>query len=123
MLVSSKICERMFGQTDVLLAAHQLTELPGIFTEPGYGEVEYFHLVFDRHEVIYAEGAPTESFFPGPEAIKSMPRAARTLCHFPAAEKLDRRAATGVSDPSGQIATQARGAPPQTQPTAALNMT
>jgi len=77
MLVSSKICERMFGQTDVLLAAHQLTELPGIFTEPGYGEVEYFHLVFDRHEVIYAEGAPTESFFPGPEAIKSMPRAAR----------------------------------------------
>ncbi|GAB5431165.1 MAG: hypothetical protein EpisKO_05350 [Epibacterium sp.] len=85
MLVSSKICERMFGQTDVLLAAHQLTVLPGIFEDNTQEDVEYFHLVFDRHEVIFAEGAPTESFFPGPEAIKAMPAEARAeiLAIFP----------------------------------------
>lgn len=77
MLVSSKICERMFGQRDVLIAAIKLTELPGIFVEPAHEDVEYFHLLFDNHEVIFAEGAPTESFFAGPEALKLMSPEAR----------------------------------------------
>jgi len=41
------------------------------------GTVEYFHLMCDRHQVILAEGAPAESFFPGPEAWKSLPPEAR----------------------------------------------
>lgn len=77
MLVSSKICARMFGTPDVLVAAVRLTELPGIFIEPVGKDVEYFHLLFDRHEVIFAEGAPTETFFTGPEALKSMSPEAR----------------------------------------------
>ena len=72
MLVSSNVCERMFGQPEALVAAIRLTELPGVFVETGHGDVEYFHLLFDWHEVIFAEGAPTESFFTGPEALKSM---------------------------------------------------
>ena len=36
------------------------------------GGVTYFHIVFDDHQVIYAEGAPTESFYFGVEAIKGM---------------------------------------------------
>ena len=35
-------------------------------------QVDYFHLLFESHEIIYAEGAPTESLFTGPEAMKSM---------------------------------------------------
>lgn len=34
--------------------------------------VTYIHLLFDRHQLIYAEGAPTESFYPGPIALKSL---------------------------------------------------
>jgi hypothetical protein len=41
--------------------------------EKPVGDIEYFHLLFDEHEVIFADGAPTESFFLGEEALKSLP--------------------------------------------------
>ncbi|MBQ4809008.1 Hint domain-containing protein [Phaeobacter sp. HS012] len=72
MLVSSKISERMFVAPEVLVAAVRLTELPGIFVEPSGEPVEYFHLLCDQHEVIFAEGAPTESLFTGAEALKAL---------------------------------------------------
>ncbi len=34
--------------------------------------VTYIHLMFERHELIYAEGAQTESFYPGPMALRSL---------------------------------------------------
>lgn len=34
--------------------------------------VDYYHLLLDRHEVLFAEGMPTESLFPGPMAIQNM---------------------------------------------------
>lgn len=30
----------------------------------------YYHMLFDAHQVIFANGAPSESFYPGPEALK-----------------------------------------------------
>lgn len=77
MVVSSKIAERMFGEKVVLIAAIRLTELPGVFIEPDDIAVEYFHLLFDRHEVIFAEGAPTESLYTGAESLKSLTQQAR----------------------------------------------
>ncbi|MGX9354529.1 Hint domain-containing protein [Roseobacteraceae bacterium S113] len=77
MLVSSKICERMFGEREALVAAIKLAELPGVYPEPDHGDVEYFHLLFDDHKIIIAEGAPSESFFTGPEALKAMNDKAR----------------------------------------------
>jgi hypothetical protein len=75
MRVSSEIAARMFGQPDVLVAAVRLTGLPGVaIAEPA--EVTYVHLVLDRHEVILAEGAPSESFFPGPVALDGLSEAA-----------------------------------------------
>jgi Ca2+-binding RTX toxin-like protein len=35
-------------------------------------DVTYIHLMFDRHQLIYAEGAPAEAFYPGPMALKSL---------------------------------------------------
>lgn len=40
-------------------------------------EVVYFHLLFDAHEIIFANGAPTESFYPGPEAMDALDREQR----------------------------------------------
>jgi hypothetical protein len=77
MLIQSKIAERMFGTAEVLISAIKLTKLPGIFVEEGLQEVEYYHLLFDQHEVIYAQGAPTESLFTGPEALKAISPEAR----------------------------------------------
>ena len=78
MLVSSKISMRMFQTPDALISAIKLTELPGIYLDQDVDRVEYFHLLFDRHEIIFAEGAPSESLFTGPEALKSVsPRPGR----------------------------------------------
>lgn len=77
MLVSSKIAKRMFRETDVLVSAIKLTELPGIYVVNSARDIEYFHLVFDDHEIIYATNAPSESFFPGPVAIASLTNEAR----------------------------------------------
>ena len=49
--------------THVLITAQDLANGKTIYTDPG-GKVEYFHLIFDRHEVVFANGAPTESFHP-----------------------------------------------------------
>lgn len=77
MLVRSAIVRRMFGQNEVLVAAVHLTSLPGIRVVRPDTPVTYVHLVFDRHEVILAEGAPTESLYPGPGALRALSPAAR----------------------------------------------
>ena len=74
MLVSSPIVKRMFGVPEALIAAIKLAELPGVFVDTSVTEVTYFHLVFENHEVIFAEGAPTESLLLGDEAVKALPQ-------------------------------------------------
>lgn len=93
MLLQSKIAERMFGISEVLIPAIKLTELPGIFVDQAVQYVEYIHLLFDQHEIIYAEGTPTESLFTGPEALKAISPKARQeiLSIFPEVKKLDYR--------------------------------
>ncbi|MDU9005078.1 Hint domain-containing protein [Sedimentitalea todarodis] len=77
MLVQSRIAMRMFGVPEVLIPAVKLTVMPGIYVDERVNSVVYYHLLFDRHEVFLAEGAPTESLFTGPEAIKALTAAAR----------------------------------------------
>lgn len=85
MLVSSPITQRMFGRGDVLVAAIRLTDLPGVFVEEPDAPIEYFHLLFDDHEVIFADGAPSESFFLGPVALSRLPEESveEIKCIFP----------------------------------------
>lgn len=72
MLIRDVWAELMFGATEVLVAAKDLVNDASIRIEERPGEeVEYFHLLFDRHQVIRAEGLETESFLPGPQ-IRSM---------------------------------------------------
>ncbi len=71
MLVRSRIAARMFEVEEVLVAAAQLVGLPGITLAPPQA-VTYLHLLFDQHEVVFANGAPSESLYPGPVALKSL---------------------------------------------------
>ncbi len=76
MLIRSTIADRVFGENEVFLPATKLVGLPGITVDTTVRSVEYFHILLDRHEVLFAEGAPAESLFTGPEAIKSVGPAA-----------------------------------------------
>ena len=65
-LVSDMNALLLFGDEEVLVAAKDLVNDRTILRKQG-GEVTYVHLLFDRHQVIYSEGLPTESFLPGPQ--------------------------------------------------------
>ncbi len=63
-LISGREAELLFGEDEVLVAAKDLVNDGSIRIRDG-GTVEYVHVMFDRHQVIYSEGWPTESFLPG----------------------------------------------------------
>ncbi|WP_424972308.1 Hint domain-containing protein [Dinoroseobacter sp. S76] len=85
LLVRSQIAARMFGIPEALVSARKLIGLPGIAPCSGADGIVYLHLVLDRHEVIFADGAPTESLYLGPGALASLTEAARDelLAVFP----------------------------------------
>ena len=56
--------ELYFGEDAVLCAAINLLNDSSILKDP-CENVEYIHLMFDQHEIIFAEGAPSESFLVG----------------------------------------------------------
>jgi hypothetical protein len=68
--------ELMFGATEVLIAACHLINDRDIFRRPG-GMVTYHHILFDRHQVVFAEDCPTESFFPGAQAMSNLDHQSR----------------------------------------------
>jgi len=65
-LVRDSLAELLFGEQEVLIAAKDLLNDRSVIRRCG-GMVTYVHLMFDRHQVIYSEGLPTESFLPGPQ--------------------------------------------------------
>ncbi len=64
MLLSGWQAQLHVGEDDVLVAAKHLVN--GTTIVPAQRRsVDYIHLLFDRHEIIFAEGIATESFHPG----------------------------------------------------------
>lgn len=68
--------EQLFDTNDVLATAESLINDSTITRKEG-GMVEYFHVMFDAHQIIFAEGAPTESFHPGMGGIDTVANASR----------------------------------------------
>ncbi|MGL4281262.1 MAG: Hint domain-containing protein, partial [Albidovulum sp.] len=64
MLLTGWQAELLFGEPSILVSAKHLVGMEGVAYAP-CDEVDYIHLLFDCHEIIFAEGAPTESFHPG----------------------------------------------------------
>lgn len=76
-LLRSPIVQRMLQTREALVAAKQLLEIEGIEIVDDLREVEYFHFLFDDHQIVFANGAETESMYTGQEALKSVGRVAR----------------------------------------------
>lgn len=63
--------ELLFGCDEVLVAARHLVDGLAV-TQQEQAVVTYIHVMFDQHEVIYAEGAATESFHAGDIGISAI---------------------------------------------------
>jgi Ca2+-binding RTX toxin-like protein len=71
MVLSGWQVELLFGEDQVLAAAKLLVNGTTIRPQP-MERVTYYHVMFDAHEVIYAEGAGAESFHPGEEGFDAL---------------------------------------------------
>jgi hypothetical protein len=58
--------------SELLVQAKHLVDGENIFVREG-GAVEYFSLVFDSHEIIYAEGIPAESLMVNDATVSRLP--------------------------------------------------
>lgn len=76
MLLGGYSAQLMFGEPEVFAAATHLVDDAGITRLDGT-LVTYIHLLLDRHEVIFAEGHATESFFVGDEGLGALDDRAR----------------------------------------------
>ena len=73
MLYQSIRVPLLFGDDAVLVRAKSMAaSLDRIYVDASAKALTYFQLVFDRHEVIFAEGAATESFLPAAEDLQHL---------------------------------------------------
>ncbi|MFV1497209.1 Hint domain-containing protein [Phaeobacter sp. JH20_02] len=77
MLIRSRVAQRMFGQFEVLIPAIRLTALPGIYVSAPQEGIAYFHMLFDNHEIVLANGAPSESLLVTEPSLAALSPAAR----------------------------------------------
>ncbi|MEM7719489.1 MAG: choice-of-anchor L domain-containing protein [Pseudomonadota bacterium] len=70
LVIQNAQAELLFGSSEVLVAARDLVDGAGVCVATG-GWVEYVHLLFDRHQVIWSNGLLSESFLPGPQTTGS----------------------------------------------------
>ena len=75
-LVRDIRAQLMFGEEEVLVAAKDLINDVTIYRREG-GDVEYFHILFDHHQIITSEGLLTESFYPGKQVLPEFDDAIR----------------------------------------------
>jgi hypothetical protein len=64
-LVTSPLAELHFGEAEVFVCAGDLVDGDLIRLVPGVS-VQYFHLLFDQHQIVFGNGIASESFLPGP---------------------------------------------------------
>ena len=69
-LIRDPLAELLFGEREVLVAAKELINGRSIRRVEG-GEVEYVHILFDRHQLVSSAGLITESFLPGAQMADS----------------------------------------------------
>lgn len=77
MLARSPLVERMFGTPEVLVSANKLVGLPGISFDTSVKEISYYHMLFDAHEIVWANDTPSESLLATDRSLMALSPAAR----------------------------------------------
>ncbi len=70
--VKSRVCESMFAQNTVLVAAHFLTKVDGVSELVPECDLSFYHILVDPHALLLANGMPAETLFLGEQSLKSI---------------------------------------------------
>lgn len=76
-LVRSHQARALWGEEEVLVAAQDLIDDRRIHVDHALREVTYYHLLLERHQVVWGNGLETESFHPANAALESVDPAQR----------------------------------------------
>ncbi|MHA3915917.1 Hint domain-containing protein [Halovulum sp. GXIMD14793] len=76
MLMTGWRAEALFGEKEVLVAAKDMVNGDTIYRADA-GPVTYWHIMFDRHEIVTSEGVPSESFHPAAAGLDALEQAVR----------------------------------------------
>ena len=72
MLLETDDAKRLFGCDSVLAPAKALVNGETILLGDQAPEVQYIHIMFDEHQVVFVDGIPSESFYPSPSSLMSL---------------------------------------------------
>jgi len=72
MVISGWQAEVLFGETSVLVSATALVNEKTICLTSHPSQTALFHILFDKHEVLSANGTATESLYPTKSAISHL---------------------------------------------------
>jgi hypothetical protein len=84
-LVRGAAAQMICGVSEVLVRAKHLINGGSIRLDTSGAAVEYFHILCDRHEILWSNGLETESFHPGAQGLNGMQadKRAEVLALFP----------------------------------------
>jgi hypothetical protein len=86
-LISGWRASLNWGVEELLVPARALVDGVDVVVDDEASEVTYYHLVFDRHEIVASEGLLSESYLPGELTLRGLSEA-------------DRAAVAGVFSPA-----------------------
>lgn len=78
MLVKGYAVQALFNTPEVLVEARDLVNDETVRTETNLSEVTYIHLMFEDHQVLWANGVECESYRPSEAGLLSLKEADRT---------------------------------------------
>jgi hypothetical protein len=73
LLLRGPAAQMLFNAEEVLACASDLTDDSGVRVETGLHEVTYLHLMFERHQILWANGVECESFHPAAADFALLP--------------------------------------------------
>ncbi|NVK15958.1 MAG: Hint domain-containing protein [Rhodobacteraceae bacterium] len=113
------------GGQRLMAAKHLARQMPGARICNGIRQVTYIHLMFEQHQIIFAEDTPAESFYPGPMALRAVScrNRAELAALFPQLFRPGASAVSAYGSPARPVVAQpaqARRPAPHMLPTAFL---